>query len=93
MEKEKIEVPKPLVDSYLEFADILGISKDELIRALMQHAKNWGGCIRCKHSRLNEYVYRQGLNKRATMHMVWTTRTCALGLAQGTCGEAYSPFL
>ena len=59
-------------------------SEEMAERVLRAHAKEWGGCISCVHSRRHPDVTPQEKD-------FWLRRTCVLGLKQGTCGN-HVPF-
>ena len=51
-----------------------GLSLEEVKATLLQHARQYGGCINCVYS------------APAKGKLSWKGRTCILGLAQNSCG-------
>jgi hypothetical protein len=72
----------PIAESYLDACDVLGLEIEDAENAILSVAKQYGGCVRCRHSRAvrgaEEYARKRGA-------LPVTMRTCVLGLCQDTC--------
>ena len=68
---------------------------EDIAQGLIAHARQWGGCVRCVHSRPSRYYIEseQKQGRNISIGTFWTIRTCVLGLSQGNCGKAYKPII
>jgi len=88
---EQVPAFASAVASYLNTS----LEYEDIARALIEHARQYGGCMSCVHSRpykrmLDERL-EQGKNIRPAD--IWYARTCPLGLSQERCGSAYKPIV
>ena len=78
-----------IAESYTDAALALDIDLDAVERAVLSAARQWGGCVSCRHSRASRNA-EEYARKRGALPV--TTRTCILGLRQETCSARESIF-
>jgi len=78
-----------VAESYTDAALALDLDADAVERAVLSAARQYGGCVGCRHSRASrnadEYARKRGA-------LPVTMRGCVLGLRQETC-SAFEPII
>jgi hypothetical protein len=78
-----------IAESYRNAALALDIDMDDVEKAVLNAAREWGGCVSCRHSRAPSNADKYARQRGALLVMM---RTCILGLRQETCGARESIF-
>ncbi len=78
-----------IADSYTDAALVLDIDLDAVEQAILSAAKQYSGCVSCRHSRASRNAEEYARKRGALPVMM---RSCILGLRQDTCSARESIF-